>query len=179
MHIYNYDGRIQKNSMLMWKGVGVTKVYQTGWYSDKGKRTLLKVSRDGMSCEITKLMQIPMNTLCYLIKLVSLFPSYVIYSPNVALSIFVTSSNFCRIIKLMPSWGFGLFSSGFTLVWWFHRTSLCAKLSAGKGVRTQRDVGEGDMARSDVNDGWRIEKLWGGRLDYSRCLYRQFRVDGM
>ncbi len=65
-----------------------------------------------MSCEITKLMQIPMNTLCYLIKLMSLFPSYVIYSPFVALSIFATVSNFCRIIKLWPSWGFGLFFIG-------------------------------------------------------------------
>ncbi len=71
-------------------------------------QSLLKFSHDGMSCEITKLMQIPMNTLCYLIKLVSLFPSHVIYSPFVALSIFATLSNFYRIIKLLPSWGFGL-----------------------------------------------------------------------
>ncbi len=50
-----------------------------------------------------------MNTLCYLIKLVSLFPSYIIYSPFFALSIFAALSNFCRIIKLLPSWGFGHF----------------------------------------------------------------------
>ncbi len=57
-------------------------------------------------------MQIPMNTLCYLIKLVSLFPSYIIYSPFVASSIFAALSNFCRIIKLLPSWGFELFFIG-------------------------------------------------------------------
>ncbi len=65
-----------------------------------------------MSCKIAKLMQIPMNTLCYLIKLVSLFPSYVITSLFVALSIFATLSNFCRIIKLLPSWSFKLFFLG-------------------------------------------------------------------
>ncbi len=37
-HIYNYAVWIQKNSRLMWKGVGVTKVYQVGWYSDKGEK---------------------------------------------------------------------------------------------------------------------------------------------
>ncbi len=74
--------------------------------------TLLKVSHDGISCEITKLMQIPMNTLCYLIKLVSLFPSYIIYSPFVALSIF------CRLIKLLSHYqtlaivGFRIFFIG-------------------------------------------------------------------
>ncbi len=57
-------------------------------------------------------MQIPMNTLCYLIKLASLFPSYVINSLFVALSIFATLSNFCRIIKLLPSCGFKLFFLG-------------------------------------------------------------------
>ncbi len=77
-----------------------------------GASTLLKVSHDGMSCEITKIMQIPMNTLCYLIKLVSLFHFYIIYSPFVALSIFAALSNFCRIIKLLPSCGFGLFFIG-------------------------------------------------------------------
>ncbi len=65
-----------------------------------------------MSCEITKLMQISMNTLCYLIKLMQLFPSCVIYSPFVALTIFAASSNFSRFIKLFPSWGFKLFFLG-------------------------------------------------------------------
>ncbi len=65
-----------------------------------------------MSCEIAKLMQIPMNTLCYLIKLMPLFPSCVIYSPFVALSIFAALSNFSRIIKLLPPWGFKLFFLG-------------------------------------------------------------------
>ncbi len=93
--------------------------------------TLLKVLHDGMSWEIAKLMQIPINTLCYLIKLMPLFPSCVIYSPFVALSVFAALSNFSRIIKLLPSWGFKLFFSGFTLVWWFHKTSHRVKLSAG------------------------------------------------
>ncbi len=74
--------------------------------------TLLKVSHDGMSFEITKLMLNPVNNLCFLIKLLSLFPACVIYSPFVALSIFVVLSNFCRIIKLLPSWGFELFFLG-------------------------------------------------------------------
>ncbi len=75
------------------------------------RSSLLKVSHYGMSFEITKLMLIPVNNLCYLIKLLSLFPACAIYSPFVALSIFVVLSNFCRIIKLLPSWGFELFSS--------------------------------------------------------------------
>ncbi len=109
-----------------------THIQTTLDYCPFGKAPpLLKVSHDGMSCEITKLMQIPMNTLCYLIKLMPLFPSCVIYSPFVALSIFAALSNFCRIIKLLPSWGFKLFSSGSKLVWWFHKTSHCVKLSAG------------------------------------------------
>ncbi len=49
-----------------------------------------------------------MNNLCYLIKRLSLFPACVIYSPFVALSIFVILSNLCRIIKLLSSWGFEL-----------------------------------------------------------------------
>ncbi len=73
---------------------------------------LLKVSHDGISCEIAKLMHIPMNTLCYLIKLMPLVPSGVFYSPFVALSIFVVLSNFCRIIKLLSSWGFKPFFLG-------------------------------------------------------------------
>ncbi len=65
-----------------------------------------------MSLEITKLMLIPVNNLCYLIKRLSLFPACVIYSPFVALSIFVVLPNFCRIIKLLPSWGIELFFLG-------------------------------------------------------------------
>ncbi len=57
--------------------------------------SLLKVSHDGMSFEITKLMLIPVNNLSYLIKLLLLFPACVIYSPFVALSFF------CRLIKLL------------------------------------------------------------------------------
>ncbi len=62
--------------------------------------SLLKFSHDGMSCEITKLMQIPMNNLCYLIKVLAVFPACVIYSPFVALSIFVVLSNFCHLLTL-------------------------------------------------------------------------------
>ncbi len=62
--------------------------------------TLLKFSHHGMSCEINKLMQIPMNNLCYLIKVLSVFPACVIYSPFVALSIFVVLSNFCHLLTL-------------------------------------------------------------------------------
>ncbi len=80
-----------------------------GTWFHLNRRSLLKVSHDGMSFEITKLMLIPRNNLCYLIKLLSLFPACVIYSPFVALSIFVVLSNFCRIIKLLPSWDFELF----------------------------------------------------------------------
>ncbi len=75
--------------------------------------------------------QTNVNLMYYLIKLLSLFQACVFYSPFVALSIFVDLSNFCRIIKLLPSWSFELFSSGLTLVWWFHMTSHSVKLSAG------------------------------------------------
>ncbi len=44
-----------------------------------------------------------MNNLCYLIKLLSVFPACVIYSPFVTLSIFAVLSNLFRIIKLLPS----------------------------------------------------------------------------
>ncbi len=74
-------------------------------FLEKEVIALLKVSHDGMSLEIIKLMLIPVNNLYYLIKLLSLFPACVIYSPFVALSVFVVLSNFCRIIKLLPSWG--------------------------------------------------------------------------
>ncbi len=73
---------------------------------------LLKVSHDGMSFEITQLILVQVNNLCYLIKILSLFPACAIYSPFVALLIFVVLSNFCRIIKLLPSWGFELFFLG-------------------------------------------------------------------
>ncbi len=53
-----------------------------------------------------------MNTLCYLIKLMPLFPCCGIYSSFVALSIFAALSNFCRIFILLPSWGFKLFFLG-------------------------------------------------------------------
>ncbi len=77
--------------------------------------SLLKVSHDGMSFKITKLMLIPVNNLCYLIKFLSLFPAGVIYSPFIALSIFVVLSNFCRIIKILPSWGIELFFLGINI----------------------------------------------------------------
>ncbi len=61
---------------------------------------LLKFSHDEMFCEITKLMHIPMNYLCYLIKLLSLFAACGIYSPVIALSIFVVLSNFCHLLTI-------------------------------------------------------------------------------
>ncbi len=59
--------------------------------------TLLKVSHDGMCCEVTHLMLMKLGDLCCLIKLLSRSPACVTYS------IFVVLSNFCRIIKLLPS----------------------------------------------------------------------------
>ncbi len=57
-----------------------------------------------------------------------------IFSPVVIYSLF-TLPTYPRLgeylAEFQPSWGFELFSSGFTLVWWFHRTSHRVKLSAG------------------------------------------------
>ncbi len=115
-----------------------------------------------------------MNYLYYLIKLLSLFPACVIYSPFVALSIFVVLSNLCRIIKLLPSshpllsthfftlpthprlreqlmeykpsWGFELFSSGFTLVWCFTGHPIVWSFQQSGSIRNTCCMGMGDIS---------------------------------
>ncbi len=99
------------NFISLLSGLGM----QLGSLDGPKDNSLLKVSHDGMSFEITKLMLIPVNNLCYLIKLLSLFPACDIYSPFIALSIFVVLSNFCRIIKLMPSLDIELFFLGINI----------------------------------------------------------------
>ncbi len=84
-----------------------------------------------MSLEITKLMLIPVNNLCYLIKRLSLSQlvlsthPLLLYQHLSSYQTFVVSSNSCHRGVL------NFFSSGFTLVWWFHRIFHRVKLSAG------------------------------------------------
>ncbi len=47
--------------------------------------------------------RVPVSNLCYLIKLLQLFPAYFIYTPFVTLSMFAALSNFRRLINLLSS----------------------------------------------------------------------------
>ncbi len=73
-------------------------------------------------------LSVSMNNLCYLIKLLPLFPVCVIYSPFIALSTFVVVSSLYRIIKLL-SFSHPLLSSHFYVIYAPHKCTCTTHLT--------------------------------------------------